>query len=180
MRSDFPPPSLPNHHFAFGSRNFATVITLAALAILGIACPDSVETPGLEKGRPGGDWLSGVQSAIECEEYHASVSAAGLQAPNRAQNIRTYFKDSGIEVVPRSAEKPAWRWQWQTTAWGREGHIQPIPLHPADPSGCARRVRARGARRVVREPEGRAGAGLHHQRVTGRRGTALYRGSPLR
>jgi concanavalin A-like lectin/glucanase superfamily protein/FG-GAP repeat protein/Big-like domain-containing protein len=119
-------PSFGRPRSAGGMRGSVTRIALAVLLIFG-AFPDSVETPGF-KGRPGRDWLSGVQNAIELGEYHASVSAAGLQAPNRAQNIRTYFRDSGIEVVPRGDEKPSWRWQWRTTAWGREGHIQSIPF----------------------------------------------------
>jgi FG-GAP repeat protein len=114
----------------------ATGIALAALAILGVAYPDPVGTPGLEECRHGGDWLSVVQSAIEREEYHTSVSAAGLQAPNRAQNIRTYFKDSGIEVVPRIDEKPSWSWQWRTVAWGREGHIRPTSSIPPTHKGA--------------------------------------------
>jgi len=70
------------------------------------------------------DWLGAVMARIETEEYNASVSASGLQAPNRAHNLRTYFADGGIEVVPRTGEaEDAWSFSWRTLGWGREGRL---------------------------------------------------------
>src|ERR1044072_2322644 len=50
------------------------------------------------------DWWTQVRGAIEREEYNASASAEGLQAPNRAQNLRSWFRSEGVELVPRTAE----------------------------------------------------------------------------
>src|ERR1041384_1963797 len=41
------------------------------------------------------DWWTQVRGAIEREEYNASASAEGLQAPNRAQNLRSWFRSEG-------------------------------------------------------------------------------------
>jgi hypothetical protein len=65
-------------------------------------------------------WFQSVCAQIERDEYKASVSGSGLQAPNRAHNLRTYFRDSGIEVVPRIEEDTGtWSLTWHTTGWGR-------------------------------------------------------------
>ena len=57
-----------------------------------------------------GDWWPQVRANLEAREYHASRGKMGLQAPNRAQNLRTYFSDDHIEVVPRSESTASWRW----------------------------------------------------------------------
>ena len=79
------------------------------------------------------DWWSCARVQLEAEEYVASVAAAGLQAPNRANNLRTYFRDHGIEVVPRvRAEGGAsWTWAWRLRRFGREAHLHRLP--PATP-----------------------------------------------
>ncbi len=65
-------------------------------------------------------WFQSVCEQIERDEYQASVSDRGLQAPNRAHNLRTYFPDGGIEVVPRTPEDGGtWSLTWRTTGWGR-------------------------------------------------------------
>ncbi len=56
---------------------------------------------------PGQDWLAAVYKSIAEREYQVSRNEVGLQAPNRAHNIRTYFDDSGIGVVDRSASAPS-------------------------------------------------------------------------
>jgi hypothetical protein len=44
-----------------------------------------------------------VLESIAAREYHASVHAHELQAPNRAQGFRTRFRDDGIELVERDS-----------------------------------------------------------------------------
>jgi len=53
--------------------------------------------PGAEAIAAGAnaDWWSAVCADLARREYEASVSAAGLQAPNRAQNLRTHFRAEG-------------------------------------------------------------------------------------
>jgi len=87
----------------------------------------------LEVGAPGapklqaGSWYEQARRAIEDREYLPSVTEAGLQAPNRAQGIRTYFLASCLEVVPRTAAQSARRWKWKTFGWGREGQMRNAP-----------------------------------------------------
>jgi hypothetical protein len=54
---------------------------------------------------PGADpgWLARAQQGIAEREYWASRNREGLQAPNRAHNLRTYFEPSGIRVHDRTA-----------------------------------------------------------------------------
>jgi hypothetical protein len=41
------------------------------------------------------DWLAAAQRQIAQREYRASENGGGLQAPNRAHDLRTYFEKSG-------------------------------------------------------------------------------------
>ncbi len=47
--------------------------------------------------------VSPFQQGLEHREYRASQNGSGLQAPNRAQNLRTYFDATGIRVHDRTA-----------------------------------------------------------------------------
>ena len=69
-----------------------------------------------------------IAARIEQEEYHASQTACGLQAPNRAHNLRTYFREGGIDVTPRHNADEAATWQvtWRTSRWGRAGRLEPV------------------------------------------------------
>jgi hypothetical protein len=51
--------------------------------------------------------------------------AAAYQAPNRAQNLRTYFTPDGIRAIPRTGST-AWEWGLTLTGYGYEGAIQPV------------------------------------------------------
>lgn len=71
-------------------------------------------------------WEDTVRRQIVDSEYEitwqdrtvlADLDAA-WQAPNRANGLRTYFTESGIRVVPRSDEPPAWEWSLRLVAWG--------------------------------------------------------------
>jgi hypothetical protein len=56
------------------------------------------ESPAVE-----GDWLARVQRGLAEREYQASPNRTGLQAPNRAHGLRTYFEPTGIRVHDRTA-----------------------------------------------------------------------------
>ena len=87
------------------------------------------------------DWLGRVKAQIELEEYNASVNERGLQAPNRAHNLRTYFRDGGIEIVPRTGEGvDAWSFGWHTLRWGREGWLMDVAGAPVEPVASGSRV----------------------------------------
>jgi FlgD Ig-like domain/FG-GAP repeat/FG-GAP-like repeat len=86
-------------------------------------CPEpdaSTRAAGADAG-----WWQSVTTGLERQEYHATVGAQGLQAPNRAQNLRTVFGPRGIEIEPRvkSDTAPAWRFAWKTTGLGRDRQI---------------------------------------------------------
>ena len=49
------------------------------------------------------DWWSSVQRGLAEAEYRVSENGQGLQAPNRAHNLRTYFDSTGIRVYDRTA-----------------------------------------------------------------------------
>jgi len=68
----------------------------------------------------GAGWWDQVRARIEASEYEASMSDQGLQAPNRAQDLRTRFGPAAITIVPRREAGGSWQWSWQTVAWGRE------------------------------------------------------------
>jgi hypothetical protein len=49
-----------------------------------------------------GDGLAAVQRHIAQREYRANTNGQGLQASNRAHNLRTYFESTGIRVHDRT------------------------------------------------------------------------------
>jgi hypothetical protein len=90
--------------------------------------PSTVDTAGGENA----DWWAAVQEDVRRSEYHitwqeqtylADATAGAYQAPNRAQNLRTYFSGEGLTVIPRVwpevGEVPPWRWELSLSAWGR-------------------------------------------------------------
>src|SRR5262245_24654760 len=104
--------------------------------------PSMSGTIDLQVRRAGADesWWQMVSADLERQEYAASPTSDGLQAPNRAHNLRTIFREHGIEVVPRTGKDvtPAWRFAWQTTGLGRPGHMQEVS--PSTPSAQGARV----------------------------------------
>jgi hypothetical protein len=85
------------------------------------------------------DWWALVQEDIRKSEYYVTWQEqtylpdlpAAYQAPNRANDLRTYFKPTNPVVIPRvwseAGETPPWRWELSLTAWGREGAVQAVP-----------------------------------------------------
>ena len=75
------------------------------------------------------DWQVRALEEIVAREYEvtwqAEVPLAGLrgawQAPNRAHNLRTYFTESGIHVVPREEREASWEWGLELLRFGRPG-----------------------------------------------------------
>ncbi len=64
-----------------------------------------------------------VLESIAAREYHASVHASELQAPNRAQGFRTKFREHGVELVDRDqAAQPLLR--LSLVQWGRVDRLQ--------------------------------------------------------
>ena len=85
-------------------------------------------------------WWQAVSSQLGRAEYAATPTSDGLQAPNRAHNLRTMFGARGIEVVPRTSKgaAPAWRFGWETSGFGRPGRMQEVSS--SSPSSAGARV----------------------------------------
>ncbi len=84
-------------------------------------------------------WWQTVSQDLQRAEYEASHNEHGLQAPNRAQNLRTYFNPQGIEVLPRTAvevEAGAWRFAWETVGFGRPGAMRDVAPSYPKPNGA--------------------------------------------
>jgi hypothetical protein len=133
-------------------------ILWSVLAILAVAAGDSGRAPVSMVESPSGspparaemspaacsagataDWWSQVCADLARQEYDPSVSAEGLQAPNRAQNLRTHFQFGHIEVVPRTGgAEPAWRVGLALRRYGRAGAM--VDLLPVGPEVVGGRV----------------------------------------
>jgi hypothetical protein len=84
-------------------------------------------------------WWATVQENIRRSEYHITWQEktylpdvpAAYQAPNRANNLRSYFTSNGPIVIPRvwpeDADRAPWRWELSLTAWGRGQVLVPVP-----------------------------------------------------
>ena len=95
--------------------------------------PAEVSPVAVEDG-----WWATVQENIRRSQYHITWQEqtylddvpVAYQAPNRAQNLRTYFDSGGPILIPRVwAEEtavPPWRWEVRLVAWGRAGSLQPV------------------------------------------------------
>ena len=63
-------------------------------------------------------WWADVQHDIAATEYHVTWQEetglpevdAAWHAPNRAQDLRTYFTPEGPRVVRRTETEPSWLW----------------------------------------------------------------------
>ncbi len=92
------------------------------------------DTPVLPAGT-GTDWWTAARADILRAEYYvtwqektnlADVPAA-FQAPNRAQNLRTYFTAKGARLIPREfpSQTPPWQWGLSLVGYGNTGDIRP-------------------------------------------------------
>ena len=78
-------PSRPKNRLAI---ELTLSVLLLLATSLGCHRTDATQTPGTPE-EPSPSWLAQAQSAIEKQEYHASESRRGLQAPNRVHGLRT-------------------------------------------------------------------------------------------
>ena len=122
-----------------------------------LAATDVNATPGASA-----DWWSTVQEDLAQREYEARPRAEDgtLQAANRAQDFRTYYRPGGIAVVRRDSRraesgdtrgsaasestnppKSSWEFTWRTRGWGRPGAMagnrpgRRRPRRPPKPMG---------------------------------------------
>ena len=120
-------------------RSIRLLLIAAMLVTLGVAAAPasagaalqssgaSQDAAALPAGLPG-DWWATVQEDSARSEYEISWQEqtalaeleASYQAPNRAQNLRTYFTPEGIRVIPRifEGEAPPWEWGLALAGYG--------------------------------------------------------------
>jgi hypothetical protein len=65
-------------------------------------------------------WWAQVQERISASEYEFRMGDAGLQAPNRQQDLRVLMSAAGVCLEPRLTDGSQWDWSWRTRSWGRE------------------------------------------------------------
>ena len=132
----------------------------------------SARAPISELGPPfGGSGIPAslaeqAQYSIARQEYAASRNDRGLQAPNRAHNLRTYFEPWGVRVEDRTADGSPELVRMVTTSIGRSGRLESL---------AAGEIRVQGARVENRRTGGitewyeNGEAGLEHGYVLDRR-----------
>jgi hypothetical protein len=135
-------------------RRLFPLLVVALLAPIAAAEPPKLSPQGREtapsKGaatparRPGSDWLARAQRHLAEREYEAGPNAQGLQAPNRAQNLRTYFEKTGIRVVDRTAAGSPELLTLRLAGIGRGERLAPVG---------AGEVTSEGARVTLRRPQ---------------------------
>jgi hypothetical protein len=92
----------------------------------------------------GADWMGRIQRHLAAREYAAGPNLRGLQAPNRAHNLRTYFDATGIQVVDRTAASSPDLLALRLAKIGRGA--QWFPVGPGE-------VTSAGARVEIRRPQ---------------------------
>jgi hypothetical protein len=94
------------------------------------ALASELETTGGARG----SWFAQVQQDLAEREYHVSFQqksaveglAPAYQAPNRAQNLRSYFKEQGVTIIAREAEQPSWSLALSLAGYGRGARQAPL------------------------------------------------------
>jgi hypothetical protein len=109
----------------------ACAVGALLLAAGGCAAPEAVV-------EPDASWLARAQQHLAEREYRASENGQGLQAPNRAHNLRTYFEPTGIRVVDRTAAGSPELLRLQLQAVGRGESLEPLP--PGEVASAGARV----------------------------------------
>jgi hypothetical protein len=92
------------------------------------------------------EWLAVVRGSIGTLEYEATWQRAKgterfLQAPNRANDLRTSFTPGGVRVVPRADPESTWEWGLSLSRYGLEGNL--IEVGKSDPVALGNRVEYR-------------------------------------
>ncbi|HFE38722.1 MAG TPA: hypothetical protein ENK06_09965, partial [Gammaproteobacteria bacterium] len=86
--------------------NFYLVFTLisALTSMTAAMAAPSAKLETIDPSITDSDWTMAIQKNIQQAEYRARPSNKGLQAPNRAHNIRSYFRENGLHIVDRTAK----------------------------------------------------------------------------
>ncbi|MFG0318249.1 MAG: FG-GAP-like repeat-containing protein [Planctomycetota bacterium JB042] len=123
---------------------------LSSLALLGALGPAASPSPPAElPPEVPAAWWSAVRADLVAREYRASVvdgtpfdgAGPALQAPNRAQGLRTWFTEDGVRLARRTADAASWSLGMALTGVGRGASV--APPAPAAPTANGNRVEYR-------------------------------------
>ena len=120
------------------ARPLLLAASMAAASVLHTAAPPAATRVA------DSDWLAKAQQHVAQREYRASENGAGLQAPNRAHNLRTYFDVQGIRVHDRTADTGPELVRLSLSGVGRGAEIASAP--------AGKQVLARENRVEIRRP----------------------------
>ncbi len=87
------------------------------------------------------DWWDRAQQGLVEREYQASKNKHGLQAPNRAHNLRTYFQSNGIKVHDRTAKGSPELTSLSLTGLGRGATLPPVAVGVVAQAGARVEIR---------------------------------------
>ncbi len=142
--------------------SFTAIIVLLVVSINPLPpfaqSSDASRTPVLSPADPAAipsSWWREVQQDLQKAEYNVTWQdttylpdlAAAYQAPNRANNLRSYFTPQGAIFIPREwpgeASTPPWRLGLSLSAWGRSESLAAVlaadlAVEPPDSSASAR------------------------------------------
>ena len=85
-----------------------------------------------------------IQRAVEQREYEATENGVGLQAPNRAHGLRSYFESTGVRVVDRNAADRAELLALRVAGLGRGGVLESVPPGVVSSAGPRAEIRRPG------------------------------------
>ena len=98
--------------FSSGNRGFAGLAVAVTVAFVSSASAE--------------DWWICAQRGLAEAEYHASNNGRGLQAPNRAHDLRTYFEPGRVRLHSRTAAGSPALVSFSLTGIGRTAGLTPI------------------------------------------------------
>src|SRR2546428_8880031 len=97
-----------------------TALVVATLMLTSTAAPAG----GGGTAAPTGDWMSRAIQGIAMSEFHFSPALGGaFSAPNRAQGLRVRADGRGVQVTPRTQDRPSWALDLHLQRMGREGAL---------------------------------------------------------
>jgi hypothetical protein len=100
-------------------------------------------------------WRARLERGLAEAEYHASRNRVGLQAPNRAHDLRIYFQASGIRVHDRTREEHPGLLSLSLSGVGRRDRIEPVEPGELHHNGARVEIRRSGLLEwYLNSPEG--------------------------
>ena len=90
------------------------------------------------------DWWTRVQRGLSEAEYHAGMTDQGLQAPNRAHNLRAYFEPGGVRIHDRTAVGPSELVRLSLVGLGRGSALVPVAMGKVTQAGVRVEIRRPG------------------------------------